>query len=67
MYSTIMVDRIDRKTFLIAAANATGLDFTIRDGVHDAEVESERPPRFPHSSLEGPFACAITHIRTWKQ
>lgn len=62
-----MPERIDSKRQLIAAANATGLDFIIRDGLQDTEVEPERPQRFPHDSEPTQLARAVDHIRMWKQ
>lgn len=67
IFSVVLPERVDRKPQLILAANVTGLDIDIQDGVHDEDVESERPPKFPKLAISGHFACAITHIRIWKQ
>lgn len=68
IWATELPQRTDRKRILRSAANATGIEVVVFNGLTDDEVEEdERLPHFREDERVGDLACAVTHIRSWER
>ncbi|KAF6217563.1 hypothetical protein HO133_006665 [Letharia lupina] len=64
-------ERGDRRTPLLAAANATNLTLTVLDAIRDRQIPQSDWPQWWGTNTwvpkDGELGCLMSHVRTWRK